>query len=125
MQSSPTVYYLTLIGGKKIEDALDEMLTSSSNTTNSTIKTVIDNWYASNMTSYTSKLEDTLYCNDRTIGELNGMSPTGYTNGTSGYLFLAPYRRAKTTYTPSLACNNNDAFTVSASNGNGKLMYPL
>ena len=26
---------------------------------------MIDNWYKTNMTSYTDKLEDTVFCNDR------------------------------------------------------------
>ncbi len=120
--SSSTAYYITLTNGKKVEDALDEMLTSSANTTNSTIKTAIDTWYANNMTSYTNKLEDTPYCNDRTIYQLNGWSPTG---STTSYLYLSPYGRVNSTYTPSLTCNTNDAFTVSTSNGNGKLTYPV
>ena len=120
--SSSTAYYITLTNGKKVENALDEMLTSSSNTTDSTIKTAIDTWYAANMTSYTNKLEDTPYCNDRTIYQLNGWSPTGSTNS---YLYLSPYQRAYSTYIPSLTCNTNDAFTVNASNGNGKLTYPV
>ena len=122
--SSSTAYYITLTNGKKVEDALDEMLTNSANTTNSTIKTAIDTWYAANMTSYTSKLEDTPYCNDRTIYQLGGWSPTGST--TSYYLYLGTSGRMnQSPYTPSLTCNTNDAFTTNASNGNGKLTYPV
>ena len=121
--SSSTAYYITLTNGKKVEDALDEMLTNSSNTTNSAIKTAIDTWYAANMTSYTSKLEDTPYCNDRTIYQLNGWSPTG---STTNVLYLGAYGRTQQSpYTPSLTCNTNDAFTTNASNGNGKLTYPV
>ena len=121
--SSSTAYYITLTNGKKVEDALDEMLTSSTNATNSTIKTAIDTWYATNMTSYTSKLEDTPYCNDRTIYQLGGWSPTG---STTSYLYLGAYgRTAQSPYTPSLTCNTNDAFTTNVSNGNGKLAYPV
>ena len=118
--SSSTAYYITLTNGKKVEDALDEMLTSS---TDSTIKTTIDTWYAANMTSYTNRLEDTPYCNDRTIYQLNGWNPNG--GSTTSYLYLSPHGRAYSTYAPSLTCNTNDAFTVSASNGNGKLTYPV
>ncbi len=120
--SNSRAYYVTIPSGKTISQMLDEMLTSSSNANDSTIKTAIDTWYANNMTSYTSKLEDTPYCNDRTIYQLNGWSPTG---STTSYLYLSPYGRANSTYTPSLTCNTNDAFTVSASNGNGKLTYPV
>ena len=121
--SSSTAYYITLSNGKKVEDALNEMLTSSANTTDSTIKTAIDTWYASNMTSYTNKLEDTPYCNDRTIYQLNGWNPNG--GSTTSYLYFNAYGRIQSPYTPSLTCNTNDAFTVGASNGNGKLTYPV
>ena len=121
--SSSKAYYITLTNGKKVEDAIDEMLTSSSNTTDSTIKTTIDTWYAANMTSYTNKLEDTPYCNDRTIYQLNGWNPNG--GNTASYLYFNAYGRNRSPYTPSLTCNTNDAFTVSASTGNGKLTYPV
>ncbi len=119
---STKAYYVQIPSGKTISGMLDEMLTSSTNEHNSTIKTAIDTWYAANMTSYTSKLEDTPYCNDRTIYELGGWSPTG---STTSLLYFSPYGRAYSTYTPSLTCNTNDAFTVSNSNGNGKLTYPV
>ena len=120
--NSSTAYYVTIPSGKTISGMLDEMLTSSSNTYDSDIKTAIDTWYAANMTSYTSKLEDTPYCNDRTIYQLNGWSPTG---STTSYLYFNAYGRTQSPYTPSLTCNTNDAFTVSASTGNGKLTYPV
>ena len=123
--SDSTAYYVTIPSGKTISGMLDEMLTSSSNTTNSTIKTAIDAWYAANMTSYTSKLEDTPYCNDRTIYQLNGWNPNG--GDTTKYLYLGAYgRTAQSPYTPSLTCNTNDAFTLPGNaNGNGKLTYPI
>ena len=123
--SSSTAYYITLTNGKKVEDALSEMLTNSSNENNSTIKTAIDTWYQSNMTSYTNKLEDTVYCNDRSISSLGGWNPDG--GRATAYLYFSGYNRAYTTYTPSLGCTNvNDAFTVSKSGkGNGKLTYPV
>ena len=115
------VYYITLTNGKKVEDALDEMFT---NTTNSTAKTQIDNWYNTNLSSYTSYIEDTVYCNDRSISELNGWDPNG--GNTSKYLPFSPYTRAWTNYSPSLTCSRVlDKFTVSSSKGNGALTYPV
>ena len=35
------------------------------------MKTYIETWYENNMTAYTSYLEDTTYCNDRSILNLN------------------------------------------------------
>ena len=68
-------YYMTLANGKKIENALDEML--NYNTTNSNIKTVIDNWYSTNMTNVTDYLENAIYCNNRNISDLGGWNPSG------------------------------------------------
>ena len=117
-------YYVEIPTGKTISGMLDEMLTGSSNTTNSTIKTAIDNWYSANMTSYTSELEDTPWCNDRSIYQLNGWDPNG--GDTTKYLYFGPYGRAYSTYSPSLSCNKNDAFTKDdVVIGNGKLTYPV
>ena len=90
------------------------------NTNNSTIKTVIDNWYARNMTSYTKYLSTTaVYCNDREVG-------SGTYSATESEFYYAAYTKLKTNKTPTYDCtNDNDKFTVDASTGNGKLTYPI
>ena len=122
-------YYITLTGGDGVEEALTKMNT---NTNNSNAKTQIDTWYASNMNTVTSKLEDTIWCNDRSVGNgNNGWIANGGDLKTSLY-YGAKERSNYADYTstvknrPSLACTNrNDAFTVSNGNGNGKLTYPV
>ena len=121
------------------------------NTNNSTIKTVIDNWYASNMISYTKYLSPTaVYCNDRELATgstykmsnlIQNSSDTliAYLDaedtkktiiaappmGGSGFAFKS-FERLSTNKTPTYDCtNNNDKFTVDASSGNGKLAYPI
>ena len=121
MSLTPGARYITLTNGKSVEQALDEMLTSSSNTINSDIKIVVDNWYNANLTSYTSNLEDAIWCNDRSIFDLSGWNPNG---GTGKYLWFGP-RRLSSYRMPSLHCTINDSFTVSSSNGNGDLTYPV
>ena len=105
------------------------------NTNDSTIKGVIDTWYKNNMTSYTSQLEDTVWCNDRSIVTDLANSNGGYY---SSYTTLG-YGTNKTLYgpaarvgykvsnpTPTLKCaQDNDKFTVNTSNGNGALTYPV
>ena len=120
--NNTSIYYLRLSSGKNIEDAKNEMFT---NTTDSTIKKKIDSWYSQNMTAYTSKLEDTVWCNDRTLysGSLAGKD---FDAGTNVSYFSAYDRRNK--YDPVVECLNEsrDGFTVSAaSGGNGKLTYPV
>ncbi len=84
--------------------------------TDSTIKSYIDNWYSKNMVSYTSMLEDTVWCNDRSISKT---STYIITYGGAVRNFELPYR-------PSIICPNaSDRYTVSSSIGNGLLKYPV
>ena len=98
--------YVGYMYGSSIDDA--------TYTDDSTIKAKIDDWYKTNMTSYTSQLEDTAFCNDRS-----------YTTSGSR-LYFGAFTRLNTNKTPTLKCQNaKDAFTVDASNGNGALTYPV
>ncbi len=118
--SSGSAYYITLTGGKSVDDALNEMLYADDvNKTDSTIKTYIDSWYKEKMTSYTDKLEDTVFCNDRTISNqsVNGWNPNG--GSTETYI---NFENFNTNY--SLACTNEtDRFSMS--NSKAKLTYPV
>ena len=117
--NADNAYYLTLAEGKNIEKAKEEMFT---NTTDSKIKTTIDNWYKANMTLYTNKLEDTVWCNDRTLTS----GPLLSKDNSTGTSIFAAYGRNMSTFKPSISCTNTrDSFTVDSSNGNGKLTYPV
>ena len=91
------------------------------NTNNSTIKKFVDNWYETYFNNYTDFLQDTIYCNDRNVdimGDGTGTTSTAYSNFTRNW--------GNDSAVPSLKCTNiNDRFTVSASNGNGALTYPV
>ena len=119
------VYYMTLTDGVEIEEALQEMLTNSSNTTDSAAKTAVDTWYASNMINYTSYLEDTPYCSDRSIYSLGGFNPEGgHVDGVMSDVCLNFISTRGSN--PIISCNKNDSFTVNESTiGNGKLTYPV
>src|SRR5574344_1712899 len=94
--------------------------------TSSTAKTAIDTWYNTNLSSYSSKISDTLFCNDRSpstsSSSLNGSGGTGTTT-----TYYGAYIRNITKKTPILTCENqSDRFTVSdSSKGNAKLTYPI
>ena len=97
------------------------------------------------MTSHTSELEDTPFCYDRSISAYDslyaaaiendwfaqgtgiGTSPTMYgATLRSEYVNLASNNGTTYPYTPQLTCSqSNDNFTVSSSNGNGALTYPV
>ena len=117
------ISYLTLSSGKDIETAKDEMFI---NLNDSTIKKSIDSWYETNMVSYTNKLEDTIWCNDRTLysGSLMGKEVDAETD----YSYFSTYDRVVKLHKPSIVCPNEarDGFTVSTSSGgNGNLTYPI
>ena len=123
--NSGTAWYINLTNNKRPSDALYDMLTNTGNTQSSTIKSAIDNWYLANMTSYTNMLEDTIWCNDRSIYQLNGWDPDG--GSTASSLYFGPYGRMASTHAPIVTCpSKNDSFTVTeSSTGNGKLTYPV
>ena len=123
--STSGVFFTKLTNGEKIEDVLDEMFNGSNvNTNNSNAKTQVDNWYNSNLSSYNSYIEDTVYCNDRSISDLAGWNPNG--GDTTKSLYFSPRNRVFSTYTPTLSCSRaQDRFTVSSSKGNGALTYPI
>jgi len=107
-----------------IQDVLDAMFTK--NTTDSKIKTNIDAWYSEVFanTQYEAKIDDTIYCNDRSYD-----TRSGYTFAESGWndnggntnkgLYFKEYG-----ITSDLSCTNvTDRFSVS--NNQAKLTYPI
>ena len=95
---------------------LGSVANARANTTNSTIKTTIDNWYKDNLNiNYGKYLSTTaVYCNDRT-----------YTVGEHTY-FGASTRLTDSIKIPTYDCaTTEDKFTVDSSTGNGKLKYPI
>ena len=94
------------------------------NTNNSTIKTVLETWYANNIKGTTNEqyVVDAIYCNDR---ELQSGTGTGTTE-----TYYKAYNRLYTNKTPTLKCNQeNDRFTkeitIGEFTGNRGLTYPI
>ena len=94
--------------------------------TNSTIKTSIDNWYVSNLkTNYESYLSNEIFCNDRNRASSD-----------VSYYYYGTYNRLFSNKVPSLQCvQQSDRFTLKESGpssisgmagaGNNKLDYPI
>ena len=91
------------------------------NTNNSTIKIIIDNWYKINIQDkgYSNKVADAIYCNDRSL-----YSGSGYGTLSTNY---SGYNRITRNHSPILTCSQKkDRFTVNDTNkGNGSLTYPV
>ena len=118
---SEGAYYITLTNGKSVNDALNEMLYADDvNKNDSTIKTYIDSWYENNLKTYKDYLEDTVFCNYRSMNNesSNGWNPNG--GNTSTILEFKNYN----TNNQSLVCaNETDRFSMS--NPKAKLKYPI
>ncbi len=112
-------YFIELNDGRNINDVLKDMLNADDvNKEDSTVKAAVDDWYSHNMTDYTEYLEDTIFCNDRSVYSLGGWKSDG--GSISG--------NAKITFTPNheyhLTCSNEtDQFSLS--NPKAKLTYPV
>ena len=85
----------------------------------STIKQVIDAWYAENMMTHAHMLEDTVWCNDRTISESGFHDEGGW-----DYTFYNPMTRVNNGQV-LLECPAEYSLTVSAINISNKLTYPI
>ena len=71
-------------GFENAQEALDKMLIDSNvNRKDSTIKTGIDAWYKKYMLPYDNYLEDTIFCNNRTITEYGSWNPSVQNNTSS------------------------------------------
>ena len=100
------------------------------NTNNSTVKDYLDNWYQTNLLSYSSYMSlDAGFCNDRSIAST---ANTWYSSDTAlGYgrniTYYGAYNRLVNTKQPQFACpQTNDLFTTSTSSkGNKALTYPV
>ncbi len=93
------------------------LATAQTNSINSTIKTTIDNWYQNNLASYTSKLANEIFCNDRSV-----LSGSGYL--VTPITYYGARQRVYERKKPSLKCiQDNDKFNLS--NSIAKLKYPI
>lgn len=96
-------------------DSIDDLRYIYADGTDSTMKAYIDDWYEANMTTYTSKLEDTVWCNDRSVYKAE-----------AGYVFFGAWGRLNNSpYKPSLECGAESQMTVSLTDVDKHLKYPV
>ena len=78
--------------------------------TNAPIKTTLENWYNSNIgnnTTYSSKIADGKYCNDRNV-----QSGQSWASAPSSTFYYAAYKRIYTDRAPSLSCASLDTYSL-------------
>ena len=117
-----TPYYIELQGNENGYDAIDKMVNNDNiNVNSSDVKKAIDFWYKTNIdnSEYEEFIEDSVFCNDRTIDDMGGWSNTGtltnflrFNGVQEKYYLKCPHKR--------------DAFTVNDNvKGNASLTYPI
>ncbi len=122
-----TYYYIELLNGKSVEDAIHDMHTNGNE---SNVKQKLDIWFEQNLLPYADKLEDTVFCNNRDMNPYGGAEYTNFgwiSNGGdlgTAYYFNG-YGVPALANTIDFSCPKKDAFTVSSDKGNGLLKYPI
>ena len=88
------MYIMLYNGVLTSAEALEDMLTK--NLTNSTIKIGVESWYKKYLLSFSSFIEDTIYCNDRSIFSSGSWNPnvSWINNPNSGYVILMNQKNA-------------------------------
>ena len=107
------------------ETGASDYASTHANTNKSDILKNLETWYTNNLTSYESKLADTIWCNDKSTVS-GGL---GYGTNATDY---GAYNRLASTKQPTLKCPNDNnggklsKFTVDdTKNGNGNLTYKI
>lgn len=121
LTDSTKIYYIYLTKGEKLEDIL-------SNQNESTVLNTLNTWYENNIENdsaekhYEQYLEDTVWCNNRT---LSSISSNSFYFDTTRKLTLSA-KEPNPAVKENLACpNENDRFTVGKERGNGALTHPI
>lgn len=125
----------TYIGFMYGSASANSYLNAHSNVNKSNILNTLETWYVNNIQSYSSKLADVIWCNDKSLSRKGRY--LGYSNNDAEY--SAKYRLNTTqdaiglsNVNPTLYCPNDNLggklskFTVSDTTlGNGNLSYPI
>lgn len=113
-----SAYYFELTNGEKIDDLKNIFFTADNvNKYNSAMKGLLENWYRENLLDYSDYLEDTVYCNNRSIDTQNGWNFNGG-DTTVALTFTGSSEM------DDLSCANiTDQFSLS--NAQASLKYPV
>ena len=122
-------YAFNLDNGNKIDDLLEGSFTTGTTGTNNTLLganpfAMLKSWVNNNnFDQYNDYLEDSVFCNDRSIYNYGGFSIDNYNNtGDIGLLFSASNRLVRNNE-PSVVCSRDeDKYTRSYQYGNAKLV---
>ncbi len=119
----------TYMSVKAVEWSSTSYDRAHANEVNSNIKTYLEDWYDSNLSSVDSILsKDTVFCNNRQISSYSDGTyrNTGYGITPTMYGYTRFYNWNGSSISPSLNCPQaNDKFSVTTTKGNGKMSNPV
>ena len=116
--------YIGYMYGTTLNESYEK---TNSNEQDSNIKTVLDDWYKTNIlgTNNETVIADAGFCNDRSLSTISNNGNGYLSMGTNTY--YATYQRYNQLKIPKLKCSNtNDLFTLTTNEkGNKSLTYPI
>lgn len=117
--SSSKAYFVPFNSTEKYETVMDKLLNGGNLSIPSPAANVLDDndYYE----AITSLLDDSAYCNDKSLYNPYGFSKTG--TRTSHPVYNTKYRMTTSNIAPSFTCSNKDRYTTSKFSGNGALTY--
>ena len=119
----------TSMSVKAVEWSSTSYAGAHANELNSTMKTYLDDWYDSNLSSVDSKLsKDTIFCNNRELSTYKASPYVGDGYGVTPAMYSYPrfYNWNGSSISPSLTCPQaNDKFSTTDVKGNGNLSKPV
>ena len=117
---STAANYYEFGDGKDINDVINEMLFDDDvNRYNSSIKGIVDAWYAQNLGDYSGYLEKSVFCNSRNISFYGSLNPDGGSVASNDYIL-----RFRNYNSNDLSCPN-ETDQLSVLNNKAKLVYPV
>ena len=119
-------YYASLSNGLFLNDFLNiEFNGNSTNEKKSTIHDNVNNWYINNLLDVNHYIEDTIYCNDRTLYQ-PWTNTSSVSNNVDEKTHFGAKARVAYTGGVTVSCPTvADSFTVSKAKGNGILENPI
>jgi len=119
-------YYASFSNGLLLKDFLNiEFNGNSTNKTKATIHNNVNTWYINNLLDVDHYIEDTVYCNDRSLYQPWTNTSSVANNEDEKTHFGAKARIAYTGGVTVKCPNIADSFTVSKDKGNGVLENPI
>ena len=119
----------TSMSVKAVEWSSTSYAGAHANEINSTMKTYLESWYDSNLSSVDDMIsKDTIFCNNRQLSPYKSAPYVGEGYGVTPAMYSYPrfYNWAGSSISPSLTCpQDNDKFSVTTTKGNGDLNKPV